>query len=104
MRQNCRPQVVNLPSSAKTTTVHTAAITQALATHSTDVTNSSAQSRDGVKVSMPGSYPAPRLNGDGLVALDSAESPFAVAKQLEFVGVMLLDRGAVADADHNGFR
>ena len=60
MRQNWRPQVVNRASSAKTTTVHTAAIAQAFATQSRDVISSSPQFRDGVNVSMPGSYPARR--------------------------------------------
>jgi hypothetical protein len=44
------------------------------------------------------------LHGDWLVAFDPAESPFALAEQLEFVRVMLLDGGAVADADQNGVR
>jgi hypothetical protein len=56
---------MNLPSSVSTTSMHTAPITHAFATHSTDVMSSSPQLRDGVKVSMPGSYPARRYTGTG---------------------------------------
>ena len=58
MRQNWRPHVVKRASSARITTMHTAAIAQAFATHSAEVINSLPQSSDGVNVSMPGSYPA----------------------------------------------
>jgi hypothetical protein len=60
MRQNCLPHVVYRAISARITHVHTAAIAQAFATHSSDVMSSSPQSRDGVNVSMPGSYRARR--------------------------------------------
>ena len=70
-----------------------------------DVISSSPQFRDGVNVSMPGSYPARRYTRAGFrFALHPAESPFAVAEQFEFVRVVLLDRSAVADADQNGVR
>ena len=48
MRQNCLPHVVNLASSTRTTRVHTAAITQALAIHTSDVRSSLPQSSVGV--------------------------------------------------------
>src|SRR6476469_3582236 len=98
MRQNWRPHVVNRDSSAEITRVHTAAIAQAFATHTRDVTSSSPQFRDGVNVSMPGSYPARGYTRAG------SESPFTLAEQLEFVGMVLVDRSAVADADQNGVR
>jgi len=60
MRQNCLPHVVYRAISARITHVHTAAIAQAFATHTRDVISSPPQFRDGVNVSMPGSYPASR--------------------------------------------
>ena len=49
----------------------TAAIAHAFATHSADATSSSPQSRDGVNVSMPGSYPGSRHTGAGSVSSPS---------------------------------
>jgi len=52
---------------------------------------------DGVKVSMPGEVTRRGgLYGTGLVALHLPSRHSPVAEQLEFVGVMLLDGGAVA--------
>ena len=82
---------------------HTAQIAHALATHSSDGTGTLPQSIEGVNISMPGSYPA-SLHRDGFLALHAAESPLSVAEQFEFVCVMLLDGGAVADADQNRVR
>lgn len=39
---------------------------------------------------------------DRFLAAHPAESPFAVAEQFEFVGVVLLDGFAVADTDQDG--
>ena len=62
---------------------------------------SAIRARDPAEV-IPGT--ADRLHRNGLLAFDPAESPLAVTEQLEFVCVMLLDGGAVADADQNRVR
>jgi hypothetical protein len=96
--------VVNRAISASTTSTQTTPMAHALATHSSDVMSSLPQSSVGVNVSIPGKLPGAGLHGHWLVAPHPAESPFAVAEQFEFVCVMLLDGGAVADADQNGVR
>ena len=50
MRQNCLPQVVNRWISHRITIVATAAITQALAIHHSDVSSSLPQSNVGVNI------------------------------------------------------
>jgi hypothetical protein len=59
MRQNCLPQVVNRAISVSTTSVHSALMTHALATQTSESTISAPQSSDGVNISMPGSYRDP---------------------------------------------
>ena len=57
MRQNCLPHVVNRPISTRITIVATAAITQALAIHHSDVSSSLPQSSVGVNIlSIPAKY------------------------------------------------
>ena len=48
MRQNCLPHVVKRPISTRAAKVHTAAIAQALAIHTSDVQTSEPQSSVGV--------------------------------------------------------
>src|SRR5215207_5100842 len=112
MRQNCLPHLVYRAISTRMARVHTAAIAQPRAIHTSEVHSSLPQSSVGVNISA--STPARYLgvlaatsqgsHGDGLVTLHAALPPLAVAEQLQVSLVVLFDGGPMADADDDGVR
>src|SRR6476620_9886510 len=102
MRQNCLPQVVNRWISHRITIVATAAITQALAIHHSDVSSSLPQSNVGVNIlsiweKYLGNLVAAPWDAS-IPGRERVEPPFSVADKLQVTAMELLNRAAVTHA------